>query len=251
MSALLVASCTLESACHFPFTVRPSHGTVRPAADLVVHCVGRKSARMHAACATTSQRGPASRSTFETLPVEVVNQILSYLTHPRSRLPGLTEAQSAIEFSPSARTIIKRGEDLTTPADKDRWAVNLFNNHRNQHPFHALSLTSKRCNALVESYCGHLVRACNLFNLPFAQLDRYGPNSVWPDMSCIVYRRLWLQHAPRKCIYCDAVMDCYPFPILKRLLTNCRNCFYRQTLVRPQSIQLAAMSLTPPDSRRN
>jgi hypothetical protein len=249
MSALLSTSCTLESACRFPSTARHSHGTVRPAADLVVHCVGRESARMHAACVTASQRGPASPSTFETLPVEVVNQILSYLTHPRSRLPGLTEAQSAIEFSPRARSTIKKCEDLTTPADRDRWAVNIFNNHRNQHPFHSLSLTSKRCNALVESYCGHLVRACNLFNLPFAQLDQYGPQSVWPDMSGIVYRRLWLQHAPRKCIYCCADIDFYPFPILKRLLTNCQNCFYRQTLVCPQASQLVAMPLTCLDPR--
>jgi hypothetical protein len=231
MSALLLASCTLESARRLPSSAHDPHSPVRPPADFVVHCVGRESPRMHAACDTTSQRGHASRSSFDTLPVEVVNHVLSYLTHPRSRLPGLTEAQSSRDFCSLARSTIKKSEDLTAAADSDRWAANLFNNHQNQHPFHSLSLTSKRCNALVESYCGHLVRACNTFNLPFAHLDKYGPKSVWPDMSRIVYRRLWLQHAPRKCIYCYAVMDCYPFPVLKRLLTNCQACFYRQTLV--------------------
>jgi hypothetical protein len=186
---------------------------------------------MHASCDTTSQRGSAPQSSFEKLPVEVVNHILSYLTHPRSRLPGLTEAQSAWDFSPLARSVVKKEEDLTTPADGDRWAADLFKNHTNPHPFHTLSLTSKRCNELVESYCGHLVRTCNMFNLPFAQFDKYGPKSVWPDLSGIVYRRLWLQHAPRKCIYCSAVMENYPFSVLKRLLTNCKACFYRQTLV--------------------
>jgi hypothetical protein len=178
-----------------------------------------------------AQKCPASLSSFETLPVEVVNHILSYLVHPRSRLPGLTEAQSSAKFSAEDRTNFKKCEDLTTPADSNRWAADIFQNHLNRHPFHTLSLTSRRCNELVESYSGHLVRSCNLFNLPFAQFDRDGAGSVWPDMSGIVYRRLWLQHAPRKCIYCDAVMDLYPFPILKRLLSNCENCFYRQALV--------------------
>jgi hypothetical protein len=197
----------------------------------VVVTLGREVLRMHASCDTASRCGPAPRSSFETLPVEVVNHILSYLTHPRSRLPGLTEAQSEWDFSPIARSTIKKEENLTTPADGDRWAADLFKNHKNTHPFHALSLTSRRCNQLVESYCGHLVRTCNMFNLPFAHFDKYGPQSVWPDLSSIVYRRLWLQHAPRKCIYCSAVMDNYPFPLVKRLLTNCKACFYRQTLV--------------------
>jgi hypothetical protein len=106
--------------------------------------------------------------------------------------------------------------------------------HLLSHPFNALSLTSRRCHELVENYCSHLVRACNgtMFNLPFAQLDKYGPKCVYPDMSGIVYRRLWLQHAPRRCINCWAVLDCYPFTRLKRLLTTCGNCFYRQSLVR-------------------
>ncbi|USP74169.1 hypothetical protein yc1106_01443 [Curvularia clavata] len=54
-----------------------------------------------------------------------------------------------------------------------------------------------------------------MFNLPFALLDKYGPNCVYPDLSGIVYRRLWLQHAPRK---------------VNRLFTACEGCFYRQTM---------------------
>ncbi|KAH6259400.1 hypothetical protein HBI40_090050 [Parastagonospora nodorum] len=231
MSAQYRAGCALEPARSSPsFGFHNLHRPVQPAADLVVFRMDRTDARMLAPCDTTSQRGPASQSSFETLPVEVVNHILSYLVSPRSRLPGLTETQSSLEFNALARLTLKKSEDLTAPADSDRWATNLFENHTNQHPFHTLSLTSKRCNELVESYCGHLVRACNMFNLPFAQFDKYGPQSVWPDMSGIVYRRLWLQHAPRHCIYCHAVMDIYPFTTLKRLLTNCKACFYAQTL---------------------
>ncbi|KAF1911826.1 hypothetical protein BDU57DRAFT_87486 [Ampelomyces quisqualis] len=206
------------------------HASGQPAAEVAHRRVGLPSSRMHAACDSTSHRGAAPQSTLDTLPVEVVNHILSYLTHPRSRLPGLTEAQSARDYCPSARSVVKSREDLTSPPDSGRWAADLFQNHLNIHPFHALSLTSRRCHALVESCSAHLVRACNMFNLPFAQFDQFGPGSVWPDLSGIVYRRLWLQHAPRRCIYCFAVMDVYPFPVLKRLLTGCESCFYRQTL---------------------
>ena len=182
---------------------------------------------------TRSSRSAASQSKLETLPVEIVNQILSHFTHPRSRLPGLTEAQSAHDFPRQAKSEVKSKEDLTQPPDSDRWAADLFSWHLLSHPFHTLSLTSKRCNELVESYCSHLVRSCNgtMFNLPFAQLDKYGCKSVYPDMSGIVYRRLWLQHAPRRCIYCSAVLDCYPFPLVKRVIAACEDCFYRQTLV--------------------
>lgn len=173
----------------------------------------------------------ASCSKLETLPVEIVNQILSHLTHPRSRLPGLTEAQSAHDFPSKTRSDIKAREDLTTPPDTDRWAADLFNWNALQHPFHALSLTSRRCNQLVESFCAHMVRSCNKFGLPFNQLDQCGSKCVYPDMSGIVYRRLWLQHAPRHCVYCFAVLDCYPFPLLKRVIAACKDCFYRQTLV--------------------
>ena len=74
-----------------------------------------------------------------------------------------------------------------------------------------------------------------MFNLPFDLLDKFGSHCVYPDMSGIVYRRLWLQHAPRKCIYCAATLDCYPFPRVGRIVAACQDCFYRQTLVCPQS----------------
>ncbi|KAH8727664.1 hypothetical protein GQ44DRAFT_703603 [Phaeosphaeriaceae sp. PMI808] len=191
----------------------------------------RESTEMPSSCNTTSQQGSTSQNTLITLPIEIINHILSYLTHPRSRLPGLSEAQSSRDFPAQTRTHIKNQEDLTSPPDTHRWAADLFTNNTLQHPFHTLSLTSKRCNTLVESYCAHKVRSNNTFNLPFAHLDKNGPFAVWPHLNSIVYRRLWLQHAPRKCIYCFAVLDTYPFPLLKRLLAGCQDCFYRQTLV--------------------
>jgi hypothetical protein len=146
---------------------------------------------------TASQGGPALRNSIDTLPVEVVNQILSYLIHPRSRLPGLTEAQSHHTVSGPTRMAIRSNEEFTTSANTDPWAANLFTISFTQHPFNALANTSRRCHELVESYTGHLVRICNPFNLPFAHFDQHGSNSVWPDLSGIVYRRLWLQHEVR------------------------------------------------------
>ncbi|KAJ4380656.1 hypothetical protein N0V86_004017 [Didymella sp. IMI 355093] len=179
--------------------------------------------------ATTSASSPATaRSPLESLPTEIVNQILSHLVHPRSRLPGLTEAQSAHDFPRTTKLEIKNREDLTTLPDSQRWAADIFDFESLRHPFHVLALTSKRLNDLVESYCGHLVRTCNMFNLPFAHYDRYG--RAHPDLSQIVYRRLWLQHAPRLCIYCHVGLDCYPFTMVKRLIAACEDCFYRQTL---------------------
>ena len=182
-------------------------------------------------------------SMFETLPVEIVDQILSYLVHPRCRLPGLTEAQSAHNTPEKLKRTIKDQEDLTHPPDGDRWATDIFSLHLFPHPFNALAKTSKRCYQQVEDYCSHLVRACNgtMFNLPFAQLDKYGVKCVHPDMSGIVYRRLWLQHAPRRCVYCHAVLDSYPFSQVHRVITACKGCFYRQALVR------APLSLTSLD----
>jgi hypothetical protein len=184
---------------------------------------------------------PSSPSKFETLPVEIVDQIFSYLVHPRSRLPGLTEAQSTHVFPKELRRSIKNQEDLTQPPDSNRWATDIFALHQLSHPFNALSLTSRRSRQLVEGFCFHLVRACNgtMFNLPFAQLDKYGSKCVYPDMSGIVYRRLWLQHAPRMCIYCYAVLDCYPFQNVKRLVTGCMDCFYNQALVCSLIVSLA------------
>jgi hypothetical protein len=169
---------------------------------------------------------------METLPVEIINQILSYLVHPRSRLPGLTQVQSAHDFPRQTKLEIKNREDLTTLPDADLWAADIFDFNSLRHPLHVLALTSRRLHGFVESYCGHLVRACNMFGLPFKHYDAHGPACVYPDLSNIVYRRLWLQHAPRLCIYCNVALDAYPFPVLKRLIAACEDCFYRQTLVR-------------------
>ncbi|KAH6614835.1 hypothetical protein C7974DRAFT_343496 [Boeremia exigua] len=169
-------------------------------------------------------------SPLEALPVEIVHQILALLVHPRSRLPGLSEAQSAHDFARPAKLEIKNREDLTTPPDAHRWAADIFAFNGLRHPYHVLALTSRRLHAHVEAYCAHLVRACNMFNLPFAHYDAHGPACVYPDLSRIVYRRLWLQHAPRLCIYCHVGLDCYPFPVVKRLIAACQDCFYRQTL---------------------
>ncbi|KAF2032580.1 hypothetical protein EK21DRAFT_60673 [Setomelanomma holmii] len=231
MSTLVSSVCTVEparllSALDADDTVN----LVQPAADLACLCVPRRSPRVHSPSHTSSQQVPTSQNSLETLPVEIINQILSYLTHPRSRLPGLSETQSSHEFSRKAKLETKCREDLTTPADSNRWAADLFDWNSLQHPFHVLSLSSRRCHDFVEGYCAHLVRSCNMFNLPFTQFDQLGPRSVWPDLSDIVYRRLWLQHAPRTCIYCYAVLDNYPFPLIKRVIAACEDCFYRQTL---------------------
>lgn len=174
------------------------------------------------------------RSRFEALPSEVVDQILSYLVCPRGHLPGFTEAQSVHDFPAHSRSAIKAAEDLSMTVDPPHWATNLFALHLTPHPFNALAASSRFCRTIVESYCAHLVRACNksAFNLPFAHFDRYGARCVYPDLSDIVYRRLWLQHAPRRCIYCCVVLEWYPFRTVKRILTTCANCFYRLTLVR-------------------
>ncbi|CBX92854.1 hypothetical protein LEMA_P055600.1 [Plenodomus lingam JN3] len=196
----------------------------------------RALAQFRAQHSTSQPRGKSTcipqSSKLEALPVEIFNQILSHLTHPRSHLPGFTEAQSAHDFPAAAKYAIKGNEDLTQPSVIPNWASDLFSLHQLPHPFNALSLTSRRCNDFVESYCSHLVRACNdtMFNLPFAQFDKHGSRSVYPDLSSIVYRRLWLQHAPRTCVYCYAVLDCYPFLVVKRIMTACMSCFYRQTL---------------------
>lgn len=176
-----------------------------------------------------------TNTSLDTLPLDIVNQILSHLVHPRSRLPGLTEAQSAHDFPRETKLETKNREDLTTLPDSLRWAADIFDFHSLRHPFHVLSLTSTRLYAFVETYCAHLVRSCNMFNLPFAHYDTHGPACVYPDLSHIVYRRLWLQHAPRLCIYCHVALDCYPFPVVKRLIAACEDCFYRQTLVRRSS----------------
>lgn len=240
MSTVVLHACGMAS-----FTLSPTHmggsrfhsvveAIVRPAADpTLLRNMFRQPPPITSFSTRTNRPQSASQGEFERLPVEVFNQILSYLVQPRSRLPGLTEAQSSYTFSKKAKLDVKLLEDLATPADTDRWALDLFNWNAHRHPFHTLALTSKRCHELVEGYCSHLVRSCNKFNLPFARFDQYGSQCVYPDLSGIVYRRLWLQHAPRCCVYCSVAMDCYPFPILlgKRIIAACKDCFYRQALV--------------------
>jgi hypothetical protein len=166
-------------------------------------------------------------SPLEQLPVEVFNHILSNLVQPRSRLPGLSEEQSTLD--PTVQRIIKLDEDLQSPPDTERFAADLFAWTSLRHPFNALAASSKRCRGLVESYCAHLVKTCNRFNLPFAQAEDHGADSVYPSLSSIVYRRLWLQTAPRSCVFCGAFLSNYPH-VGFRLLLCCEGCFYSQTL---------------------
>lgn len=165
---------------------------------------------------------------MEYLPPEVVNHILSYLVHPRSRLPGLTESQSALRDVGRQREI-KLVEDLKSPPDMDRFAAKLFNWTEVLHPLNALAASSRRCREFVESYCEHLVKSCNRFNLPFARVEEHGHSSVYPSLNSIVYRRLWLQTAPRSCLFCGIFMSQYPHRGF-RLLLCCADCFYAQTL---------------------
>ncbi|KAF2832846.1 hypothetical protein CC86DRAFT_461333 [Ophiobolus disseminans] len=230
MTSLLFSGDAPKTAC--PLNVsspRVEEIHVPPATDLAV--LRNRQGRSQIPVAHATRRsGSASQNSLDTIPVEIVSHILSYLVHPRSHLPGLTEAQSDHDISKKVKMAIKSKENLTKPSASDSWAADLFTISFTKHPFNALSLTSRRCRELVESYCSHRVRACNPFNLPFARFDKHGSKCVWPDLSGIVYRRLWLQHAPRKCVYCEAVIDQYPFPILKRLITGCEDCFYRLTL---------------------
>ncbi|ORY07785.1 hypothetical protein BCR34DRAFT_489165, partial [Clohesyomyces aquaticus] len=183
-----------------------------------------------------NRAGMASQSRFETMPMEIVDHILSYLVHPRSRLPGLSEWQSSRQC-PDTSPEKKRAKDAwyknkTAAPDLNRWAVDLFSWTELRHPFNTLALTSKRCRELVENFCSHLVRANNTFNLPFPGA---GTNSnVYPDLSRIVYRRLYLQCAPRRCVFCDALISNYPHVRHIRLLNCCKDCFYAQVFARTE-----------------
>jgi hypothetical protein len=171
--------------------------------------------------------------TLETLPVEVVNQILSYLIHPRSRLPGLTESQSNFDYSSAEQRRIRDAEDPTTPPDADRPFSDVFAMAELRHPLHVLAATSKRCRELVESYSAHLVKTCNMFHLPFDHMEAHGPHSVYPDLRHIVYRRLWLQTTSRHCVFCGGNLCSYPHkPVMRvALMLTCEECFYAQVLV--------------------
>ncbi|KAJ4296410.1 hypothetical protein N0V90_006455 [Kalmusia sp. IMI 367209] len=168
-----------------------------------------------------------SFSRLESLPVEVSNHIFSYLVRPRSRLPGLSERESS--YDSGGQRSVKDREDLQAPPDADRFAADLFSWPQIRHPFNSLAATSRHCRDLVESYCYHLVKTCNRFNLPFAEAERHGAHSVYPNLSGIVYRRLWLQTAPRDCVFCGVIMSYYPHRGY-RLMLSCEGCFLAQAL---------------------
>ncbi|KAF2264474.1 hypothetical protein CC78DRAFT_580255 [Lojkania enalia] len=172
-------------------------------------------------------------SRIETLPVEVINHILSYLVHPRSRLPGRSERLSDFQCPKEVQRAAKAAYFLNSsaPPDVDRFGADRFFGWRSlPHPFNALALTSRYFRGLVEKFCGHLVRGDNRFNLPFANLERDGPGSVYPDLSHIVFRRLWLQLAPRFCIFCAIPLSVYPHKWTGNLMMMCAECFYDQVL---------------------
>ncbi|KAF2448029.1 hypothetical protein P171DRAFT_429613 [Karstenula rhodostoma CBS 690.94] len=195
--------------------------------DPIVDQPGTSNPVFSALSAPRTDATPPTHSLLEQLPVEVVNNILLYLVHPRSRLPGLTEQQSTLDAN--IQRAIKANEDLHSPPDTDRFAADLFAWTSVRHPFNALAASSKRCCGLVESYCAHLVKTCNKFNLPFAHAEEFGADSVYPSLKSIVYRRLWLQTAPRCCLFCGDFMSSYPHRGF-RLMLSCADCFYGQTL---------------------
>lgn len=175
----------------------------------------------------------ASQSKLETLPVEIANHILSHLVFPRSRLPGRTEWQSNVYCHELEQRAAKNAYFLNPIAapDFDRFAVDIFAWNEVRHPFNVLALTSRRLRELTEKFCQHLVKTCNKFNLPFAHAEKYGPGSVCPDLDIIVYRRLWLQYAPRRCVFCDVMLSLYPHSKGMKPIAACADCYFAQVYV--------------------
>ncbi|KAF2733173.1 hypothetical protein EJ04DRAFT_513380 [Polyplosphaeria fusca] len=180
----------------------------------------------------------ASPSSIESLPPEIVNNVLSYLIHPRSRLPGRTEYQSSYDCPEKESKQAKAAyylRDHTTPPDVDRFAAKIFSWPDLRHPFNALALTSVSLRKAVESFCAHLVRVHNVFNLPYDVLQPRsgggGAEAVHPGLNSIVYRRLWLQWAPRQCVFCNIGISCYPHKYKSSSpIVACDKCFYAQVL---------------------
>ena len=87
---------------------------------------------------------------LDELPVEVFNNILSFLVYPRSRLPGLTELQSQHDYDLADKRIAKDEYHLnpTVIPDRDRFGANLFARRRLCHPFNELASTSRRLRQL-------------------------------------------------------------------------------------------------------
>ncbi|KAF2120801.1 hypothetical protein BDV96DRAFT_671898 [Lophiotrema nucula] len=173
----------------------------------------------------------ASQSRLEAVPVELLNEILSYLVFPRSRLAGLTERLSSYDTPPEEKRVATEAysSKSASPPDTGRFAENLLT-WPHLHPLNALALTSSHLRKLVEDFCAHLVRTDNIFNLPFALALKDGPGSVYPSLSNIVYRRLWLQSAPRYCVFCNRLVSSYPYCYNLGPLMTCGDCFYAQTL---------------------
>ncbi|KAF2746545.1 hypothetical protein M011DRAFT_404154 [Sporormia fimetaria CBS 119925] len=188
----------------------------------------------------------AGQSKLEQLPPEIIYIILSYLTYPRSRLPGLTEQQSAHDYPESWRRAAKDAYHMNNTAidNVERFAANLFAWPQYQHPLNTLALVSEPIRACVEYFCAALVKRCNRFNLPISQSEELGPDSVYPSLSGIVYRRLWLQSADRYCVFCTTLLSVYPHQHGVGLLSCCRNCFYAQVYTHNEVAQQFHMSLT-------
>lgn len=178
----------------------------------------------------------AAHSKLESLPPELIFHILSYLIHPSSRLPGLTETQSEHDFplSKKKKALQAYHLDPTAPPDypnPPHRVIQLMQWSGYPHPFNTLAATSHVLRDLVEIFCAHLVVKNNRFNLPVLQVQQYGPQSVYPDMSGIVYRRLWLQYAPRHCFFCKRVTEVYPHWRNVSPVQACQECGQAQVLV--------------------
>lgn len=177
-----------------------------------------------------------AQSKLETLPPELVFTILSYLTHPSSRLPGLTETQSEYDYPREKKKKALKAYhlDLTAPPDyplHPHRIMQLMQWSGFPHPFNVLAATSPVLRDLVETYCAHLVVTNNRFNLPILQVQENGSQAVYPDMSGIVYRRLWLQYAPRHCFFCKRLMHEYPHRRDSSPVQACQDCSQAQVLI--------------------
>lgn len=176
----------------------------------------------------------AALSRVEQLPLDVVHHIMSHLTVPRSRLPGLTERQSEHDYSQTEKKAARETyhtNPVAPPDDNEPYIMRVFRTYDYPHPFNALAATSRRWRYNVEWFCAHLVKQCNRFHLPIAQIQQHGSHTVYPDMSGIVYRRLWLQYAPRYCLFCKIPLAQYPFRGHQPVVSCCNDCFMSQIYV--------------------
>lgn len=197
----------------------------------------------------------AALSKLEMLPVEIMHSILSYLVHPRSRLPGLTEYQSTRECPEAEKKAAKDAYQLnpTVSPDVDRYAVDLFSIGELHHPINDLASTSKHLRDRTEQYCAHLVKKCSTLNLYFSQADSNDLQAVNPDLSAGIYRRLWLRHGPRYCTYCNALLDSKNERATRTFIEASEDCFYAQVYVSivGQSLPWHRVDAYSADTRRS